>query len=223
MAEYMVTDAEQTVVIPDSLPFEQAAPLMCAGATIWAGIQMADVDTSEPIGIIGIGGLGSLGVQFAKALGYKVVAIDDRQEGRDLAQELTLKADLVVDFNDSEAANKVKEWAGHGGLPAVVVATDDRPAIYWSTSIVKTRGTVINLGLPTEPIGFDSFDVVFQEKTVKGSLVATKSQIEDMLRVIDEHGIRSHLTTVSLEESPELPHMYENPHLKGRLVMKISS
>jgi len=188
---------------------------------VWGGIEASEIPTSEPIGIIGIGGLGSLGVQFAKALGYRVVAVDDRVEGLELAQELTLKADLVIDFNDSEAVEKIKSWAGKGGLAGVIVCTDDIPAIKWSTQIIRPRGVVVNIGLPTKSIEFDSFDVVFQEKTVKGSLVASPSQIDDMLKVVDKFGIRSHISTVSLDDSPKLPDMYMDQHLKGRLVMKL--
>lgn len=166
--------------------------------------------------------MGSLGVQFAKALGHRVVAIDDRPEGLALAQEFPLRADLVVDFNDSDAAEKIKSWAGKGGLAAIVVCTDDVPAVLWSTKTLRTRGVVVNIGLPTKPIEFDAFDVVFQEKVVKGSLVASKAQIKDMLKIVDKFAIRSHITTVTLDETPELPDMYMNPHLKGRLVMKLS-
>jgi D-arabinose 1-dehydrogenase-like Zn-dependent alcohol dehydrogenase len=134
-----------------------------------------------------------------------------------------LKADLVVDFNDGEAAEKIKSWVGKGGLKAIIVCTDNVPAIAWSTKTLRPRGIVVNVGLPTKPIEFDSFDVVFQEKTIKGSLVASKSQIEEMLELIDKFGITSHVTTVDLDKALELPDMYMNPHLKGRLVMKISS
>jgi D-arabinose 1-dehydrogenase-like Zn-dependent alcohol dehydrogenase len=163
-----------------------------------------------------------LAVQFAKARGYRVVAIDNRQEGLDLAQELTLKADLVVDFNDPEAIQKIKSWAGKGGLKAIIVCTDHVPAIIWSTKTLRTRGIMVNIGLPTVPLEFDSFDIVFQEKTVRGSLVANVSQIEEMLRVVDKYGIRSYITTVTLDQSPELPDLYMNPHLKGRLVVKFA-
>lgn len=78
------------------------------------GIQRADINPSEPIGIIGIGGLESLRVQFAKDLRHPVVSIDDREEGMALVQEFPLKADLVVNFNDSESAEKIKSWAGKG-------------------------------------------------------------------------------------------------------------
>ena len=190
---------------------------------MWGGIHAANVKAPEPIGIVGIGGLGSLAVQFAKALDHRVVAIDDWAEGMTLAQELTLKPDLVIDFNDGKAADKIKSWVGKGGFSAIIVCTDDIPGILWSTKGLRVQGVVINIGLPTTPIKFDAFDVVFQEKTVKGSLVATVAQVEDMLKVVDKFGIRSHITTVPLEKSPDLPDMYLNPHLKGRLVMKLSS
>jgi D-arabinose 1-dehydrogenase-like Zn-dependent alcohol dehydrogenase len=140
-----------------------------------------------------------------------------------LAQELTLKADLVVDFNDSGAAEKIKAWAGKGGLAAILVCTDDVRASLWSTKALRTHGVVVQIGLPTKPIEFDAFDVVFKEKAVKGSLVATKAQIEDMLKVVDKFGIRSLITTVTLDEAPALPDKYMDPHLKGRLVMNLSS
>lgn len=187
---------------------------------MWGGIEAAEIPTSEPIGIIGIGGLGSLGVQFAKALGYRVVAVDDRSEGLELAQELTLKADLVVDFTDSEATSKINSWAGKGGLAGVIICTDDLAAIKWSTQILRPRGVVVNIGLPTKPIEFDTFDVVFQEKVVKGALIATRAPVEEMMRVVDKFGIRSFITTVSLDEAPKLLEMYMDPHLKGRLVLK---
>ncbi|KAF1987249.1 alcohol dehydrogenase GroES-like domain-containing protein [Aulographum hederae CBS 113979] len=221
MAEYMVADAESAVVLPDSVDFMQGAPLMCAGATVWAGILAAGIRPAEPVGIIGIGGLGSLAVQFAKALGHPVVAIDDRTEGLELAQEAGLKADLTVDFNDKDATEKIKKWAGKGGLPAIVCCTDDAPAIVWSTKALRTFGVLINLGLPATTIQFEPFDLVFQEKTIKGSLVATITQVEEMMKIVDKFSIRSHVTTVTMDEAPKLPDMYMDPHLKGRLVLKM--
>jgi D-arabinose 1-dehydrogenase-like Zn-dependent alcohol dehydrogenase len=140
-----------------------------------------------------------------------------------LAQEFPLKADLVINFNDSKGAEKIKSWAGKGGLAAVLVCTDDVPAVLWSTKILRTRGVVVNIGLPTKPIEFDAFDIVFQEMTVKGSLLASVAQVKEMLKIVDKFGIRSHITTVSLDQTPELPGMYMDAHLKGRLVMKASS
>ena len=157
----------------------------------------------------------------AKALGHRVVAIDNRPEGLKLSQSLTLKADLVVDINSPDAITTIKSWTGKGGLPAIVVCTDSVSAIKWSPLALRTRGTVVEIGLPVEPIKFDSFDLIFQEKKIVGSLVASRGQVEDMLKVVDDFKIRSHVTTVPLDKAPELPEMYMNPHLVGRLVMKV--
>jgi len=117
MAEHMFADSESLFLLLDWLSLEQAVPLMCAGVC-----------------------LGSLGVQFAKALGHPVVAIDDRCEAMTLAQELTLKANLAIDCNDSKTADKIRYWTGNGGLAAIVVRTDNMSAILWCIQAVSTRG-----------------------------------------------------------------------------------
>lgn len=174
-----------------------------------------------PVGIIGIGGLGSLAVQFAKALGHSVVAIDNRPEGRALAIEAALKADYVVDFNDPDAVSKIKTWAGRDGLAAVIGCTDNVESIEWCLNVLRPRGIAVPLGLPVESIKFNAFTLIFQEQTIKGSLVATRDQVEDMLQIVDRYGVKSHVTTVRMEDGPKLTDMYMDPHLKGRLVMKM--
>jgi D-arabinose 1-dehydrogenase-like Zn-dependent alcohol dehydrogenase len=129
----------------------------------------------------------------------------------------------VVDFNDKDSAEKIRDLVGKGGLAAIVCCTDSQEAITWSLGALRTRGTLVEIGLPVEHIKFDSFDLIFQEKSIKGSLVATKDQVENMLQVVDKFGIRSHITTVALDQVPELPDRYMDPHLKGRLVMKVES
>lgn len=182
-----------------------------------------EVSPPSVVGVVGIGGLGSLAVQFAKALGYQVVAIDNRVEGRELAVEPGLKADLVVDFNDKNAHDEIEKFAGKGGLASVLCCTDVQEAISWSLGVLRSKGTLVEIGLPVEHIKFDSFDLIFQEKKIIGSLVSTKPQAEAMLKVVDKHNVRSHVTTVTLDQVPELPERYMDPHLKGRLVMKIES
>lgn len=190
---------------------------------MWGGILSTGAKPGEPVGIIGIGGLGTLGVQFAKALGHPVVAIDNRSEGRALAEEMSLKADLILDYDDEKAVEKVKSWAGKGGLAGVVVCTDNVAATHWSLKLLRPLGVCVPLGLPVSGFEFDAFDTVFQAYTIKGSLVASISQIKDMMDTVAKYDVKSHITTVSLEKTPELPAMYMDPHLKGRLVMKISS
>ena len=192
-------------------------------ATTWAGLKAANVSSPAPIGIVGIGGLGTLAVQFAKALGHAVVAVDNRAEGRALATEFALKADLVVDTADSEAAERIKTWAGRDGLAAVIVCTDDVEITDWSLTTLRPHGVAVPLGLPPAGFKFSAFTMVFNELTIKGSLVATKHQVEDMIRVVAENQIRSHITTIGIDDAPNVTAMYMTQHLKGRLVVTIGS
>lgn len=176
-----------------------------------------------PIGILGIGGLGALGIQFAKALGHSVVAIDNRAEGRALATEVPLAADLVVDVSESDVVDKIKKWAGGDGLVAILVCTDNVEAIEWSLKTLRPHGVAVPLGLPPSGFHVDAFTMIFGELTIKGSLVANREQAEEMMRVVAKHNIRSHITTIGMDEVPKVVDMYMNPNLKGRIVMKISS
>lgn len=246
-AEYVAADAETTSLLPDGLPFEQAAPLMCAGvstsvqgsepvkmdleadqslqqATAWGGIKHMGLPPGAPVAVIGVGGLGQLAIQFLKALGYRTVAIDNRPEGLALAEEIEsteLRADAVVDYNSEDAFEQVVEFAGDGGVAGVVVCTDDVPATEWSVKILRPRGVCVPLGLPTAGFHFNAFDVVFKELKIQGSLVASKRLVDEMLEVVAKHRVWSHITTVSFENVPRLPEMYMDKHLKGRLVLKM--
>jgi D-arabinose 1-dehydrogenase-like Zn-dependent alcohol dehydrogenase len=191
-------------------------------ATTWAALMAIGAVGPAPIGIVGIGGLGTLAVQFAKALGLQVVAIDNRPEGRELATAFDLKADLVLDPEAKDSVLKIKEWSGRDGLAAVVVCTDHIGISKWSLTTLRPHGVAVPLGLPPDGFTFDAFDLIFNEITIKGSLVANRVQTEDMLRIVARHNIKSHLKVLTMKDGPQLPEMYMDRHLQGRIVMKIA-
>jgi D-arabinose 1-dehydrogenase-like Zn-dependent alcohol dehydrogenase len=190
-------------------------------ATSWGALLATGLQGPAPIAIIGIGGLGAYAIQFAKALGHRVAAIDNRPEGRELAKEVPLPADAIFDFNDKNTATAVKEWAGRDGAAAVIVCTDNRDAIKWSLEIMRPHGVVVPVGLPVEPIQFDAFTLIFSEMTIKGSLVATRAQVEDMMEIVARFGVAHRITTIALEDAPRLTDLYMAKDLKGRLVLKL--
>ena len=150
-----------------------------------------------------------------------MVAIDNRAEGRALAAETDLRANLIVDFKDPNAVPQIKLWAGGDGLAAILVCTDNVEATNWRLETLRPRGVAVPLGLPPSGFQFNAFTMIFNELTVKGSLVANIEHVEEMMKVVAQHNIRSHVTTVGLEDVPKLPDMYMDSHLKGRLVMKL--
>lgn len=190
-------------------------------ATVYAGIQATNVQPGQAVGIIGIGGLGTLGVQFAKALGHPVVAIDNRPEGRELATAFKHKADLVIDPADPGAIDKIKQFS-KAGLPALVGCTDNVEINSWALKLLRPNAKFVPLGLHVDGFRFNSFTLIFQQISVVGSVVATQAQAQEMLDIAAKHDVQSWITEVPLDRAGEMPQLYMNPHLKGRLVVKVS-
>ncbi|KAI1084351.1 alcohol dehydrogenase GroES-like domain-containing protein [Whalleya microplaca] len=223
-AEYMIADPETTVLLPSSISFEQAAPLMCAGATVWGALEKSTegLAPGNTVAIVGIGGLGHLGVQFAKGMGYRTIAIDNRPAGRQLASEVQpgLEPDLVVDSTARDAASEVYKFTNGEGLAAAVVCTDSLEANAWTLTLLRIGGTLGLLGLPAERWRFDADIIVFKELAIKGSYVTSRESTERMMQVVNKSHIRSHLTVVPFDDIPGIVDAYENSSFKGRLVVK---
>ncbi|KAJ0164806.1 alcohol dehydrogenase [Colletotrichum tanaceti] len=227
-AEYLAVDPETTVRLPSSLPFDQAAPLMCAGATVWGSLEGATAALSlgDTVAIVGIGGLGFLGLQFARAMGFRTVAVDSRPAGRQLATEMAnqdLRPSLVVDSGAEDATAQIMDFTGGEGLAAVVVCTDSLAANNWALTLLRIGGVMGVLGLPAESWRFDSSVIVFRELTIRGSYVASRESTERMMKTVEEAGIRSHITTVPFDEIPGILAKYQDSEFKGRLVVRIVS
>ncbi|KAF4997475.1 hypothetical protein FGRMN_3839 [Fusarium graminum] len=226
-ADYASADPKTTIRLPDAISFQQAAPLTCAGATVWGSIEGATSGLSkgETVAIIGIGGLGHLGVQFAKALGFRVIAADSREAGRQLAEDVEnprLKPDLVVDSSDTQSASEtVYNFTNGEGVAAAIVCTPSLEANRWALTTLKIKGTLGLLGLPQTPWQFDAAPIVFRELTIKGSYVASKEAADRMMKVVEEAGVRSHLTVVPFDKIPNIVEMYEESAFRGRIVVQI--
>lgn len=117
----------------------------------------------------------------------------------------------------------MKEWAGNAGLLALVGCTDNIEVNKWALKLLRPNaGVFAPLGLRVEGFKFDAFDLIFQQLSVVGSLVSTKEQAQEMLDCVAKHGIKSWITEIPLERAGKLPELYMDPHLKGRMVVKIS-
>ncbi|KAH6672792.1 chaperonin 10-like protein [Plectosphaerella plurivora] len=221
-AEYMIASHGALVHLPEKLSFEQAAPLMCAGATVWNAIRELGLRKGQIIGIVGIGGLGVLGVQFAKALGLRVVAIDQRPGGLKLAQDVPahLRPDLVLNIDDPATIQEISDFTGGIGLDGAVVCTDDVPASDWALHRLQPRSICVMLGLPDDGFKFDAFNLVFREIVVKGSLHCSVEEVKRMVDLVAEYGVTSHLTTISLDEGEDIPERAAAHSFSGRLVVK---
>lgn len=143
-AEYIVVDSRQAAKLPDNISFETAAPLACAGCTIWRGVLQAELHTGEWVALVGSGGgLGHLGIQFAKALGLNVIGIDARDEGLELSKETG--AHVVIDArkgNDS-VVEEVHKVTNGKGADATICISDAKSAAATACAVTKMHGLMI--------------------------------------------------------------------------------
>lgn len=174
--------------------------------------------------VVGIGGLGQLGIQFAKAMGYKTVAIDNRQEGRRLATEVpsSLQPDLVLDSSSVDASDAILDFTVGEGLAGIVVCTDSIPANTWSLRQLGNGGVMVPVGLPKDKWQFDTEPIVFRELSIRGVYVAGREQVEEMMKVVAENNIVSQVTTVAFDDIPSLVTKYADAKMKGRLVVQVA-
>ncbi|KAF6831833.1 alcohol dehydrogenase [Colletotrichum musicola] len=222
-AEYMVADSRFTVKLPDSLDFPTAACLMCAGISIYGAIKRAEVKPEGSVAIVGIGGLGHIGTQVAKAMGYKVVAVDVKQSALDLVSSYDLKPDLgVLATEPSEmAVQKITEVVrgSYPGVDAAILATDAPPAFDFAAAITRKHGTLVLLGQPEKGITMSYANIIYRDIKLVGSLVADKKETEELVALVAKHDIKVRLKTWRPEQAEEMRKEYLGGKSEGKNVI----
>ncbi|CAE6522474.1 unnamed protein product [Rhizoctonia solani] len=225
-AEYMRADVNWTVSLPDEMPFATAAPLMCAGSTIYNSIIRAGKLKGSIIAIVGTGGLGYLGVQFAKAMGYKVVAIETRQPPTELLLSLPpdLAPDLIVNPGDGIEKALVSISSSFGGAPGVataIVSTDSLEAFSFATRIMAKQATMVVVGQPKDPIPFSCNDIIFKDMTIVAGMPSLKPRLKEMMDLVVSAGVKVEVKSYPFDKVADLVNDYHDPGLKGRLVLMV--
>ncbi|MEO8620137.1 MAG: alcohol dehydrogenase AdhP [bacterium] len=187
-ADYILANPEYVAHIPAGLTAIQAAPIICAGVTTYKGIKVADVRSGEWIAISGVGGLGHLAIQYAKAMGLKVCAVD--VDDRKLAHATRLGADLVVNAKTTDAAAAVKKGTD-GGAHGVLITAPSLGAFKQGVGMARKRGTCVLVGLPPGEFPLPLFDVVANCLTVRGSFVGTRQDMAEALAFAAEGKVKA--------------------------------
>jgi propanol-preferring alcohol dehydrogenase len=178
-AEYLLADPNYVAHIPKGLDPKEAAPLICAGITTYKGIKETQAKPGEWIAISGCGGLGHVAIQYAKAMGLYVCAVDI-DDGK-LKHAKRLGADLMVNAKTANPAEILKKEIG-GGAHGVLITAPSLPAFKQGVDMTRKIGTCVLVGLPPGEFPFPLFDVVANCITVRGSFVGTR---EDMAECLD--------------------------------------
>lgn len=219
-AEYTIGAAGYVGRLPDQLDFAAAAPILCAGVTTYKGIMEADVRPGEWLAISGIGGLGHLAVQYAKAMGLQVVALDVSEQKLALAR--TLGAEVAVDARLPDAAARVMKET-QGGAHGVLVTAVSPVAFNQALNLVRRKGTISLVGLPPGHFEIPIFDVVLKRITIRGSIVGTRQDLAESLAFAGDGKARAHIHRSSLENINQVFADLEAGTVDGRIVLDLAS
>ncbi|KAK6199980.1 alcohol dehydrogenase 1 [Scheffersomyces amazonensis] len=220
--QYATADAVQAARIPKGTDLAEVAPILCAGVTVYKALKTAGAKPGQWVAVSGAGGgLGSLAIQYAKAMGLRVVAIDGGEEKGEFTK--SLGAEAYVDFFTSKdiVADVIK--ATDGGAHGAINVSVSEKAIAQSVDYVRATGTVVLVGLPAgAKVVAPVFDAVVKSISIKGSYVGNRADTAEAIDFFSRGLIKCPIKIVGLSELPGVYELMEQGKIIGRYVLDTS-
>ena len=215
-AEFIKANASHTARLPDNLSFEDAAPLLCAGLTVHNAIKTSGIKPGQYIAIFGIGGLGHLAVQLAKAAGAMVIAVDVADDKLELARECG--ADVCVNAATTQVHKEIKK-ASNGGAHVVMVTSGSKPAYETALRCLRRGGTLSVVGMAPEPISVSTVALVSGEYHIVASAVGTRQDLQEILQLASQGKVKCRIETRPFDEVVKVMEEMKQGRLIGRVVL----
>lgn len=216
-AEYALADSAYVGHLPAHLDFMELAPILCAGVTVYKGLKETDTRPGEWVVISGIGGLGHMAVQYAKAMGLHVLAVDIADDKLALAKELG--AELTVNAAQEDAAAFAQKHI-KGAHGALVTAVSPK-AFSQALGMLRRHGTLSLNGLPPGDFPLPIFDVVLKRLTVRGSIVGTRKDLHEALDFAAEGRVKAHVHSGNLDDINTIFDTMRQGAIDGRIVLSM--
>jgi propanol-preferring alcohol dehydrogenase len=214
-AEYVIADPNYVGRLPDNVSFVDIAPILCAGVTVYKGLKSTDTRPGDWVVVSGIGGLGHMAVQYAKAMGLNVVAVDISEAKLQLAR--TLGASLAVNARETDPAAFVQKEIG--GAQGVLVTAVSPKAFEQALGMVGRGGTVSLVGLPPGSFPLPIFSTVLKGITVRGSIVGTRLDLQQALDFAGAGKVKATVATEPLENINHIFARMQAGDIEGRIVI----
>jgi len=196
--EYMIAPVEALARMPDSLDPAEAAPLMCAGITTFNALRHSGAMPGDLVAVQGVGGLGHLGIQFAKKSGYRVAAVGRGTQNEAIARRLG--ADVYIDSAGTDAAAELQHL---GGARVVLATAPSGKAMSSLIGGLGSNGTFVVIGAAADPIEVSTTLLILGKRSIKGWSAGTPSDSEDTLLFAEAVGVRPMIEKLPLEKAPE--------------------
>jgi len=196
-AEMMIAKASGLVVVPDALASADAAPLLCAGLTTFNALRNSPAKAGDLVAVLGIGGLGHLGVQYARHMGFEVAGIDRGSDTAELAKKLG--AHHYIDSNATDPATALQAL---GGAKVILVTASGGKTVAATFKGLRPGGVSIDVGVGPDPIELSGTDLIFGSRKLEGSLTGTPATGDATLRFSTLTGVAAMIETVPLNQAP---------------------
>jgi propanol-preferring alcohol dehydrogenase len=214
-AEYVVADANYVGRLPAGVDFVQVAPVLCAGVTTYKGLKMTEARPGDWVVISGVGGLGHMAVQYARAMGLHVAAADVDDHKLDLARRLGAAVTVNSRNTDPVAYLEKEIGGGHG----VLVTAASLKAIEQALGMVRRGGTIVLTGLPPGSVPLPIFDLVNDGITLRGSIVGTRLDLQEALDFAGKGAVKATVQTARLEDINDVFERLDAGQVEGRVVL----
>ncbi len=213
-AEFVKAPASHVTKIPDGLSSVEAAPLFCAGVTVYRALKQARISPGQRLAIFGIGGLGHVAVQIARELGAEVTAIDVADEKLHLAETLGAANTL-----NAVSTNVAKALRPKGGVHLALVTSAAKAAYDMAFACLRPTGTLLAVGLPSESICFPPILMAAKEARIQASAVGTRRDLREVLMMAGKGKIRCHVATHPLSDVNLVLDQLRQGQVSGRIAL----
>jgi D-arabinose 1-dehydrogenase-like Zn-dependent alcohol dehydrogenase len=196
--QYMVAPVEALSAMPDGLDAAEAAPLLCAGITTFNALRHSGALPGDLVAVLGIGGLGHLGIQFASKFGYRVAAVGRGSANAELARKLGASV-----YIDSKSANAAKALQELGGAQVILATAPSSKAMSESFDGLAPNGKLLVVGVEAKPLEVTPVQLFIGSRAIQGWAAGTPTDSEDTLRFAELTGVRPMIETYPLERAAE--------------------
>jgi D-arabinose 1-dehydrogenase-like Zn-dependent alcohol dehydrogenase len=215
-AEYMVAPAEAVAAMPEDLPADEAAPLLCAGITVFNALRNAGARSGDMVAVQGIGGLGHLGIQYARQMGFRTVAIGRGKDKQALAKKLG--AHEYVDTSVGAPAEALQKL---GGAQVILATAPDSKSISALVDGLAGNGKLLIVGAGFESLTVTPLQLIGGRKDIKGWASGTGKDSEDTLRFSSLTGVRPMIERYPLEKAAEAYDQMISGRARFRVVLTV--
>lgn len=215
-SKQIVVDEDFVLRIPDNLPLDGAAPLLCAGITTYSPLRHWNVGPGKNVAVVGLGGLGHMGVKIAHALGAHVTVLSQSTKKEQDAKRLGADAYYAT-------SEKATFKTLYGRFDTILDTVSAQHDINQYLPLLKTDGTLVLVGAPPEPVAVSSFNLIFGRKSFSGSLIGGLPETQEMLDFCAKHSITSEIEVIGIEKVNEAYERMLKGDVRYRFVIDLAS